>query len=626
MLQSVRDNLKGTVVSVIVVLFFILPMVITGVGSSFLGSVAGTDAAVVEGRSITRAELGREVYLQKQRLLSQDGVDPSADFLKDENLAKPVLERLTRKEAIVAAAEKGGMGVSENAVNSMIVTQEEFQVDGKFSSQQFRSLLARVGLTPAAYKAALSEDLMLAQLNNGLELSSFVTEQEKSELLAIINEKRTFYSVDIPAEGLADSVSVSDDEIADYYARNKEQFREPEKVTVEYVETSVNALADTVSVNEDDIQVQYDTEVSKFDATPELEIAHILIEAEGAEKESLLAEVESKLADGEDFSVLAATYSTDAGTKELGGNLGKLVSGVFPEAFEQAARALNEGEVSPPVETDSGTHFIKVVSKTVPSPPTYEARKPSIERSLKIAKAEELYLASVDKLEELTFSAPDLASAAAELGVEVKTSSAFERNSGVGIAGNPEIRKAAFESDVLVDGHNSRVIELAGNRAVVIHKKTHSPEHIKSLEEVRDDVVASLTDEKVNALLEQKSKAFVEKAKAVEDVEQLASELGYSFTLFEDASRSDPVSDPATRNRVFSLPIAAEGETTYDYRGNSKGGYRVVGVVSKVAGSAEDMEPAQVAGMTSQLARENSRFEGSAFEADVVASADIKIH
>lgn len=63
MLQSVRDNLKGTVVSVIVILFFILPMVITGVGSSFLGSVAGTDAAVVDGRSITKKELSREIYM-----------------------------------------------------------------------------------------------------------------------------------------------------------------------------------------------------------------------------------------------------------------------------------------------------------------------------------------------------------------------------------------------------------------------------------------------------------------------------------------------------------------------------------------------------------------------------------
>lgn len=625
MLQSVRDNLKGTVVTAVILLFFVLPMVITGVGSSWLGSVAGTDAAVVDGREITRAELSREVYMQKQRLLSQEGVDPSADFLKEENLQKPVLERLTKKAAILAAAERGGMAVSDNAVNSMIVTQKEFQVDGKFDAQQYRSLLARIGLTPATYKDSLAEDMMLGQLNGGIELSSFVTEKEVADLVAIIYEKRSFYTVEIPAEGLADSVSISDEEISSYYDENKEDFREPEKVMVEYVETSVNQLAKSISISDEDIKKQYEQELENFNATPEYEIAHILVEGEGDKKDATVALLQAKIAKGEDFSELAKSYSADAGSRDQGGNLGVMVDGVYPEGFESAVKLLDEGQVSAPVVTDAGTHLVKVLKKTVPEAPSFEDRKSKINRDLQIAKAEEIYLSNVEKLEELTFSAPDLASAAAELGSDVKVSGWFERTTGIGIAGNPEIRKAAFETDVLIEGHNSRVIELAGNRAVVIRKKEHSPEHIKSLDEIKTQVTAKLSDEKVLALLKNKADEFIAAAKSSDNIDALATDLGYSYALFEDAARTDPVADPATRSTAFSLPIVS-GEIAFDAARANNGDYRIVGVISKTAGSAEDIEDAQLKGLSAQLKRENSRYEGGALESEIVANADIKLH
>lgn len=208
-----------------------------------------------------------------------------------------------------------------------------------------------------------------------------------------------------------------------------------------------------------------------------------------------------------------------------------MVKGVFPEAFENAVTALNTGEVSAPVQTDAGTHLIKVTEKITPEPPSFEDRKDKIARDLKRAKAEETYVSNISLLEELTFSAPDLANAAEELGLDVLSSGKFERTSGVGIAGNPEVRNAAFEADVLVDGHNSRVIELAGNRAIVLRVKEHSPEHIKDFELVKSDIVSKLTQEKIIALQEEKAEAFIASIHSGADAEKLATELGYTYTL-----------------------------------------------------------------------------------------------
>ena len=77
--------------------------------------------------------------------------------------------------------------------------------------------------------------------------------------------------------------------------------------------------------------------------------------------QELISEVQAKLDAGDDFSELVKQYSQDVASAETGGDLGFTTGDTFPEAFEEALAALDVGEVSAPVETDSGTHFIKLL-------------------------------------------------------------------------------------------------------------------------------------------------------------------------------------------------------------------------------------------------------------------------
>ena len=65
-----------------------------------------------------------------------------------------------------------------------------------------------------------------------------------------------------------------------------------------------------------------------------------------------------KIKNGEDFSKLAAEYSTD-GSRRRGGDLGFFGRGIMVKQFEQAAFSLNKGEISGPVKTQFGYHIIK---------------------------------------------------------------------------------------------------------------------------------------------------------------------------------------------------------------------------------------------------------------------------
>ncbi len=85
---------------------------------------------------------------------------------------------------------------------------------------------------------------------------------------------------------------------------------------------------------------------------------HILVS-----DEALAQEILDRLAEGDDFGGLATTYSEDAYTAQQAGEMGWFPRGVMVPEFEEAAFALEAGEISAIVPSDYGYHIIQVLEK-----------------------------------------------------------------------------------------------------------------------------------------------------------------------------------------------------------------------------------------------------------------------
>jgi peptidyl-prolyl cis-trans isomerase SurA len=117
-------------------------------------------------------------------------------------------------------------------------------------------------------------------------------------------------------------------------------------------------------------------EVKRFyeanrDSLPEkpagVRLSHILIGVAPGESTrdslfSLASQIRDKAMAGEDFEVLARTYSADP-SAEKGGDLGWFSRGEMVPEFENAAFALQPGQISDVVETIFGFHVIKLTGR-----------------------------------------------------------------------------------------------------------------------------------------------------------------------------------------------------------------------------------------------------------------------
>lgn len=98
-----------------------------------------------------------------------------------------------------------------------------------------------------------------------------------------------------------------------------------------------------------------------WEATPQVESVHArhILVADEATAQDIL----KKLQAGEDFSNLAARYSTDTSNKDLGGDLGFFQRNQMAPEFEKAALDNPIGLAPQPVKTSFGWHVIEVLER-----------------------------------------------------------------------------------------------------------------------------------------------------------------------------------------------------------------------------------------------------------------------
>lgn len=548
MLQDFRDNLKG-ITTWILVAIIIVPFALFGVDSLFLTGSAVNEVASVNGEGITELQLQQAIDIRKRQLLDQyEQLTP--DLLDDEQLRGPVLDSLIRQKVMVLAAEDQGMTTPQKMINDIIVGSSAFHNDGRFDPDMYAFNLRRMGYTSKSYRDILSSEILAEQFVRGVAGTSFITGTELDELIRIREQGRDYAYLTLPLAPLLDSVEVGESEVTAFYDDHPERFQVPEQVVVEYLELKPEFLFSEIELDESLVRQQYDQEVAALSSTVQKRVAHILVNSDDS---ALVETIQKELDGGADFSELAKKYSTDFGSAEQGGELGVVTPGTFPEAFEQALDELEVGQVSAPVRTDSGFHFIKLLESSEVEAPAYADEKARIANNLRRQQALELLPEKIEQMKELAYNVSSLESTADAMGLQLQVSEPFSRSGGTGpLASIPQAVRAAFSDPVLVNGYSSDVLELSEEHFLVLKLRESRPAHRQPLAEVRDQIVASVRRQKASAQLAIRAEELQEKVVAGASIESIAAAENLEWQERDDVKRYLGQDDPRLVDRVFS--------------------------------------------------------------------------
>ncbi len=358
MLQRIHDSL-GRWVAALVLGLVSAGFIFWGVERGTTGSASF--AAKVNGENITISEFDRELQNRQNEYQRLYKTELNEDLRRE--LRRSVLEGMVRDAALKQRVASQGYRASDGRVDAAIREITAFQVGGEFSDQAALQVLTSQGLTVAGFRALQRQNLEERDLQLGIVDSTFLTPAEFRRYIELYNQRRELAFALFDATAFAPKVTIDDAAIAARYESNQASYQTTETVDFEYVELALADIAAGVQVTDEDLRAAYEEEKQRFQTTEERKARHILISVADGQEDAARKQadaVEERLKKGEDFAKIAKEVSTDAGSKDQGGDLGWISRGTLTGPFEDTLFALKAGEVSAPVRTDDGIHVIRV--------------------------------------------------------------------------------------------------------------------------------------------------------------------------------------------------------------------------------------------------------------------------
>ena len=309
-------------------------------GADMTGRGPGGQNAVgsINGESVSYEEIRFEVERQQEIDRQQQG--GSVDEFRNREIINEVWNRRVDLTLLEQHVGMQGITVTDAEILEAIRTnppeyirlQEVFQTDGEFDQTKYLQALNDPAVEGWAYLEDQFRLLLPRQkLINRVVSGARVTDLEVRQAFVNQNEQLTArYLFFDPEDQEVEPESITDGDIAAYYADHSETFTEDVRVSLSYV-----LIPKQPSV------------------------------ADSQRVERQIDELHGQLAGGADFETLARDFSEDTSNAAEGGDLGFFGRNAMVPEFEAVAFATPPGTISEPVKTLYGWHIIKVEEAAV---------------------------------------------------------------------------------------------------------------------------------------------------------------------------------------------------------------------------------------------------------------------
>ncbi|MDP3903876.1 MAG: peptidylprolyl isomerase [Methylococcaceae bacterium] len=358
--------------------------------------VLDTIVAVVEDDVILERELQDEVLAVVQRIQASKSEIPPNYILRKQVLEKMIVDKLQRQ-----LAEKAGINISEEMLNSSVA---DIAQRNNMNVEQFREELARQGMDYTAFLNNMRNEIVINQLRGreiggrikvtDREVDHYLETQDKigdasiqyhlGHILVAVKEGASASEIqkalakagDIvnKLRGGADftQVAMTQSDDANALKGGDLGWRTMSEMPTLFVTDASNMTTGDIggpirSPSGFHIIKMLETKGVGQHTIVKTKVRHILIKTnelvDDAEAKKRLLALKQRITDGDDFASLARTHSDDKGSALKGGSLDWVGPNDLVKPFEEAMSKLAINEISEPVQTQFGWHLIQVLDR-----------------------------------------------------------------------------------------------------------------------------------------------------------------------------------------------------------------------------------------------------------------------
>ena len=552
MLSAIRNKSKGWVAYLIVGLITV-PFALFGI-QDYVSRSANNSIATVDGEDIDINVYYQELNTQQRNLQQQLGAAYTQEI--DNAIKQSLLDSMINEKLIENYANSLDIVTLDNEVKSVIELNQAFLVDGEFSQDRYAQLLRLNSYTPAGYELAQSKALTRDQIKRNLSGSAFMSSTQIKQLNNLASQQREVSYIALNTNNYVDQVSVSKDQISDYFNENRSIFIEGQKVKVDFVELTLDAMDEPESPSDDDLQNLYDENAELYTNPERRRAQHILVESE-----ELADDLLEKIKQGADFTELAKANSEDSSSSEEGGDLGFFERELMGAEFDEAAFAMSIGDVSDVVSTEYGYfHIIKLTDIEAETMQAFDEVEEQL-AALYIKNAKEKMLfGSLEEFINLSYE-ESLDMVADQFGLELQTSDYFANGSR---EYDEKFVASAFSPAVIDEGENSEVMEINSEKFVVLALSDLQPERERDLSEVEGQIESALKTAAAKEVIEDIAESIASALSSGDEqtASNLISENSLEWISEGWISRASELPYDVT-SKSFTLSKPEEGRHTY---------------------------------------------------------------
>jgi len=372
-----------------------------GVGVGINAGQTVNEVATVNGRPVDQVQLLRAEnnLVQTYRDALKGQFTP--ELRKGLNLRQKALDSLIDREVLADRADKLGLTIGDQELRDSIATNPSFLVGGRFSKENYLRALRYANLSPAEFEDGMRKELAIERLQNVVWDGVTIDDSAVRDAILSRDEKRSIAYVKVKASDYTLQVPASGEVLKQFYEANVGRYSYPERVRIEMIAYPAEKVAAAVAATDLEIADEYQAHLAdRYTQQAEVRARHILVKAgEDADAETRAAarkKVEGyrkQIQDGASFEKVAREHSEDAGSAVQGGELGFFGKGRMVKSFEDAAFALQPGQLSEIVETPFGFHLVQVEEVHQERQQLLDEVRADIAKSISDSRAKEAVLA-----------------------------------------------------------------------------------------------------------------------------------------------------------------------------------------------------------------------------------------